>query len=1022
MKHPKRPASCVLPVLERLRLITASLRPDGNFRRHAARLAGAGLLPLAMTAQTASTGTASAGDQAEILTLSPFTVTAGSEQGYVATQTLNGTRLKSSMRDIGAAMTIFTDELMDDLAASSVLDLAKFAPNTDTYVGNISDTAGAGNEFLTTQAPQYVTRGGTTGLISQDFFSTPTVSPDRYNAENFTFTRGPNAILFGLGNPAGAFVSSTKRARFHNRRSVEARGDSEGGLRLTVDVNQVLVPRKLALRYAGLHEESEGFREPSGVDQRRHYLTALFTPFPKTSVRLNYETGKAHTIAVRPWPVYDGITPWMDAGMPLLSRAKSANNSIPGITRAYANANQSLIYTADTAAGTVVPAMSWALQGRSANPSFPNYPGLGNNVFRSLVNPALLPVETNVAGAGSFRDLDFDSGAIFVEQQVTRNLFLEAAVSRVKSDTMIVSGVGGSFERLFVDVNQQLPNGAPNPNVGMFYVDSFANVLPNRYENTTKRLMLSYDLDFQKLWPKHGAWFGRHRIAAMIEDGTSDTWGGQNPSHNLTPLPGSSPNIFNLQNRVIFRSYIDPGRGVFSAGTNLLDKYPLIFAGTQLPAANPSGVTPGFAAIFGGTAAKTELTTRMIASQSSFWKDRIVVTYGLRQDEVVNYRGQQADFAPYADARGLYPDARLFDAKRDFPNSRDEQSGHTFTRGIVFHALPWVSLTFNKSNNLVPNSTVRDIAGNLLPNQEGDGEDYGLKFFLADGRIIADVVYYRNYSRNKPDAAVANGVHGNFQNPINAIWTTIAGVENDSKYLDQPYAFTGSVWQDVNTGYSDGVEFSVTTNLTPRWRLTLNASRRGSGETQGRGTLAKAYLAEALPLWKSNSTWMSAPLAGGSGTVAEAVALIETTLASFNALADLPSDSLLSPVWSSNLVTAYDFPKESRLRGFSLGASANVRGRTVIGFAEVSGGRLDADKPYYADEFSTVGAWISYRRKLFGNKVDWRIQLNVRNLFDSNKLFPNRMVDRRDGTGTGEVVIYRLNQPRTFLLTSAFAF
>ena len=182
MKHPKHPASRVVPALNRMRSITAFLLPNGSFRRHAARLAGAGLLPLALTAQTAPTGNTPAGNQAEILTLSPFTVTADSEQGYVATQTLNGTRLKSAMKDIGAAMTIFTDELMDDLAASSVLDLAKFAPNTDTYVGNISDTAGAGNEFLTTQTPQYVTRGGTTGLISQDFFSTPTVPPDRYNA------------------------------------------------------------------------------------------------------------------------------------------------------------------------------------------------------------------------------------------------------------------------------------------------------------------------------------------------------------------------------------------------------------------------------------------------------------------------------------------------------------------------------------------------------------------------------------------------------------------------------------------------------------------------------------------------------------------------------------------------------------------------------------------------------------------------------------------------------------------------
>jgi hypothetical protein len=287
---------------------------------------------------------------------------------------------------------------------------------------------------------------------------------------------------------------------------------------------------------------------------------------------------------------------------------------------------------------------------------------------------------------------------------------------------------------------------------------------------------------------------------------------------------------------------------------------------------------------------------------------------------------------------------------------------------------------------------------------------------------VADVVYYKNFGLNRPDAAVANGVHGNFQNDINAIWTAIAGATNDAKYLDQPYAFTGSVWQDVSTGYSDGYEASITTNLTPQWRLTVNGGKRGPGQTQARGALMKSYLATHLPLWKGNATWMATPLSGGTDTIATAVTRIENTLASFNALASLPSDSLLSPSWSANVVTAYDFSRSSRFQGFSVGATANTRGRTVIGFGETRVGVLAADKPYYAGEFVTTGAWITYRRKLYSGKIDWRLQLNVRNILDANKQFPNRAVDRRDGTGAGAVVIYRLNEPRTFVLTSAFGF
>lgn len=958
---------------------------------------------------------------ADIVTLSPFTVTSETEKGYLATQTLNGTRLNTSLRDVGAAMSIFTERLLDDLAATSLHDLVSFAPNTDPYVGSVLDTSGNGNAFLTTQSPQYVTRGGNTALISQDFFSTPAVPPDRYNAENLTFTRGPNAILFGLGNPAGAFTSATKRAQFKDAYQVELRGDYNGGLRASVDLNRVLVPNRLALRYAGLREDTEGFREPSGNSQRRHFLTARYTPFRTTSLRAHYEFGELRTLAIRPWPSYDGLTPWIDAGRPLLATAGSGRTPPPGIQNAYGAAAQSLLVTDHTPAGTVVAPMSWLNQGRSANPSFPNYPNLAT--FRSLVNPDLFPLTANVPGQGARRDLDFHTFGASWEQQVTRDFFLEAAFNRTLSDTLVNSSFGGQNDRLYADVNRQLPNGAPNPNVGMIYVDSFANVLPNKFIGTTERLMLSYELDFAKYWPRAGRWLGRHRVAAFGERGVSDTWGSQNPSQNLTPLPTANPSILDLTNRVLFRYYLDPARGATTAGLNTAERYPIIFAGDPLPARHPSGVTPGLVAIFGGTSAQTRLWTRAFASQSTFWRDRLVITFGLREDTQVTYRGTQTDFNPWRDSRGIYPNPRLFGAQRYFPGSRLQVEGQTHTRGAVLHALPWLSLFANQSNNLQPNATQRDLSGGLVPNQEGDGEDYGLKFNLLQGRVSADVLYYKNYGRNRPDQTVANGLHGNFQNDINAIWTTLAARENRPEYLANPYAYTGSVWFDTNTGFSDGYEASVTANLTPAWRLTVNGSKRGPGETIERGPLVRGYLAQYLPQWKGNAAWMSTPLVEGSsggGTIASAVGRLENTLASFNALAALPTDSLFAPEWAANLITSYDFAAGSRFRGVSVGASANVRGSTVIGFAETAAGVAIADRPFYARKFATTGAWITYRRKLFG-KVNWRLQLNVRNALDENKVFPHRAVDRRDGTGRPAIAIYRLNEPRTFLLTSTFS-
>jgi outer membrane receptor for monomeric catechols len=222
----------------------------------------------------------------DIVELSPFEVSAGSERGYYATQTLNGTRLKTDLKDIGSSMTIFTEQMMDDLGATNINDVLAFAPNTDPALNTITDTTGNGNDFINI-GTQYVTRGANTSIVGQDFFNNG-VPTDRYNSEAFTFTRGPNSILFGLGNAAGAFVSSTKRAKNKTATTVEFRADDRESFRTMLDHNQVIKKDLLAIRFCSLDDKAKGFRLPSESQQMRRFLTLTFTPFTKTSIRVNY--------------------------------------------------------------------------------------------------------------------------------------------------------------------------------------------------------------------------------------------------------------------------------------------------------------------------------------------------------------------------------------------------------------------------------------------------------------------------------------------------------------------------------------------------------------------------------------------------------------------------------------------------------------------------------------------------------------------------------------------------------------
>ena len=954
----------------------------------------------------------------EPVELSPFVVQSGSEQGYLATQTLNGTRFNTPLRDVAASMTIFTEEMMNDLAASSINDVLAFAPNTDSFANRTDSADNSGNDFLN-NAVQYITRGGTTNIVGQDFFPNG-VPPDNYDTEAFTFTRGPNAILFGLGNPAGAFVSSSKRAKTKDAYGVEYRTDSNGSVRTSVDVNRVVIKNRLALRYAGLYEESEGFRKPSDGFQRRTFLTATYTPFEKSSIRINYEKGRHEAMAIRPWPVYDGISAWIAAGKPLLNNVGAALPT--GITRSGYTANL-MVSTQYSPAGTILPTVNYLNQGRTIDLAYPNFPNEGNNV--SLNNPSLFPVNANTIGAGSSRKQDFTNYSLFIDQQVGRNLFIEAAINKSTTNLVALNSFVGNYNILRVDVNKQLPNGQPNPNVGMYYVETLSSGLihaPGR--SVSERVMVSYDLDLSRKGGWWGNLLGRHRMAAFYEYDDSTAYNSNNGAFNVTPLAGFPADITNTQNRPSFRFYLDPSKGIVSGGVDT-SHLPAVYANSPLPTSkDASGLTLAYLQTAGGIAQLTDLWTRAIALQSQFLQGRLVLTNGLRQDQRALYRAQTTDFLPFRDARLIYPDPTLFDAKRDFLKSRQDSAGQTFTHGAVFHALSWLSLTFNKSTNFQPSSN-RNVSGDLLPNPTGDGRDYGLRFNFLDDRIVADVTYYENFRKNQPDNTISTASSaGNFKGSIDPLWQTIGAAENKPEYLSFPYSDSSSTWQDALTTKAQGYEASVTTNLSPSWQFTVNGSKRSKGETIERAPFLKAYLAHWIPIWKSNAQWMSYSGPPGSSnvtTVANRVASLETNLKNLNALASVPDDAF-SAAWSTNLVTNYSFAREGWLRGFSIGGSMNMRGRSIAGFAEDASNVIIPTKPYYVGGYKTVGTWLTYQRKLFSNKVAWRLQLNVRNLFDEHDIAPLHIVDKRNGTGQGSVESVVLSAPRTYVLTSSFKF
>ena len=944
--------------------------------------------------------------------LSPFQVDASSEKGYLATQTLSGTRLKTDLRDVGAALTIFTEQMLDDLGATNINDIVAFAPNTDAFV--VSGADNGGNDFINIPT-QYVTRGGTTTVVGQDLFSN-NVPQDRYNSESLTFTRGPNAILFGLGNAAGAFVSSTKRAKNRTATTVELRTDDNESFRAMVDHNQVIKKDLLAVRYAGLYEKSFGFRIPSEKFQRRHFVTAQLTPIKKTSIRFNYEQGLLELPADRPWPSYDAVSPWLAAGSPMIATVGAPR---PPGTVVY-NV-QGLISTEFSPAGSKIPVLTWrTLQATSPLADYGNGFPAFNPAKRSFINPALYPTFASSL-AGSYRLTDFKSYSVFFEQQIAENLFIEGAVNRTVSDIFAVNAFVGVNDTIYVDVNRQLPDRTPNPNAGRLYTESRSTVIVTPEDSLGKRLMASYDLDLTRRSSSWLRYLGRHRAAVFAEESDRSRYSSNMQIQNITSLitTGVPALVSNGANTIIYRYYYDPAAGQVGNPKGQFGRYPLLYSDTPLPPADPSGITSAYVSNLGPGGTDLDIKTYAAALQSSFWGGRLMLTNGWRTDTQQAWYAVAADFEPLRE-RTLYPDPTRYDLRKFVPQSRRERSGRTFTRGAVFHALPWLGLTYNRSDNFQPNDSQRNIYGDLLPNPKGRGSDYGVKLALLNQRVFVDLTYYENATVDKIDT-VWNTSAGNFGS-TDIIWQAIADYTGDPKYLRFPYAYinAGDHWEDSATTKSTGWEFSATANLTPQWRFTVNGSKRSASITSDRGLNLQRYLAEHIPIWKANAEWMALTTVNNF-TVAQRVDMVESTLRNFKALQSQPED-FMTARWTFNMIQTYSFASDSRLAGFSIGGSVNARGRIMTGFAESAGNVVDPNRPYYSPATEFFGAWLTYQRKLFNNRISWRLQLNVRNLFDAYTLYPLRTVDRRDGTGTGTTAVYRLNEPRAYTLTSSFKF
>jgi len=255
----------------------------------------------------------------ETVKLSPFVVSAEEDQGYQATATLAGTRVRTDLKDVASSISVVTQQFLQDTNSKNSADLFLYTTNTEVggISGNYSGQAAQTiyTEPLINPANTSRVRGLDAADNTRNYFRT-FIPWDSFNVGRVDLQRGPNSVLFGVGSPAGIVNASLNDAMFKDAYKVEFQAGSYGTWRETVDLNKVLLRDELAIRFAAVSDDHKYQQDPAYNNTTRYYGAMRYDPKlfggagSHTSLRANFEWGNVRSNNPRTLPPDDQYSWW----------------------------------------------------------------------------------------------------------------------------------------------------------------------------------------------------------------------------------------------------------------------------------------------------------------------------------------------------------------------------------------------------------------------------------------------------------------------------------------------------------------------------------------------------------------------------------------------------------------------------------------------------------------------------------------------------------------------------------------
>ncbi len=931
------------------------------------------------------------------MVLSPFVVSSQQDTGYIASNTLAGSRLNTSLENTPLAISVLTKDFIDDIGAVKVSQALEYATGSGNDIGGGASQVGAttGNGLIGNDY-NFMIRGYRSVQTTRDFFPT-ILQGDVFNLERIDIAWGPNSTLFGVGGAGGIVNFTPKRAQLtQDITRVDLRTESYDFYRAALDINRHWLGDKLGVRINLMDQKANGYFDFETDNEKKAALAVTWHPVDSLTIRIDGEDGRMHENRVRPWGPFDNITPWIAAGsyfspfgtgeVATVAGDNNYSQSSPfsGIfgERREGNIGTVGVITDGPLAGKELSLGTRALGQRYYRVSHGiNVANFNSNV--NFDNPDVFPQSGNVTGPGAYVETNYHNFGLTVEQRIGRNLFVEGVFNQSQVTTDNHMPVAFNQNAIQYDVTSTLPTfnndytyaatpGSATEALGTIH---FSQVLPNPYVGSLIVAAYQPSADYNKVLQRDarlsatyhldlgGA--GDYHVLAFVSRSEQKT----EYKHTFeTNIAADRPDPTYYYNGVNFggrSTHIDP----FSADLSLHgvpDPWTHPLPSGRMYGQPQYGFIDGW--IQGDwTKNRNSIDTATLATQGSFLHESLFATVGVRRDRVKVF---QSDSFATDDGIALSP---VLHGTADV-----DQSANTYSIGAVyrFPFAKWLSVFANKSTNF-KDQFGATLFGDQNQQQEvgplrGTGKDAGLKFDLLDSRLSATVDFFEVVQSN-----AAAGFNGAIPLYIQSMWDAILNNgSGDLQDSEQPNGHNPS-GGDTRSAKSKGFEVEVTANLTKEWRLAFNVSK-ADNIVSDVDTAVQSYVKAHTAEWTSKS---SLPIntgrygaVGGKAepTIADSLAEIQADIA-----LDRTQEGGIEPnirPWNANLFTAYTF-SHAALKNFTIGGGVNYRGKEVLYNDPTTHANIMGRDYYLAN------GMLAYQFKL--GKTAVKVQFNVNNLLNN---------------------------------------